>query len=364
MIDAQQEFLEGLLENEFDALLLSLPNRLTKATREAARLMSKRQARFLVDSYYQIQKYRIATHLQVLQLKNSSEPTEPIQWVRDVSVKIEAFIRGVLDEYSAHHPAGKWARAQVGIGPVLAAGLLAHVDPHQCSTAGKLWRFAGLDPTIKWVGKEGAREVVREVAGGRKSLDDVGVMTVAMKLNLNPILFLQHVAALDADENSDEEKSEYSLSSVEAVAARRPWNARFKVLCWKIGDSFCKVHNKPSAYYGRVYAERKAYEIARNEAGKNAEIAKRALEEKAYGKDTEAYKHLSKGKLPPGQLELRARRYAVKLFLAHFLEVYRRVEGLPVVLPYPIAVLGHSDYLPPPGDNDIPPRIGPDWGGE
>jgi hypothetical protein len=33
---------------------------------------------------------------------------------------------------------------------VIAAGLLAQIDFEKATTAGKIWRFAGLDPTVKW----------------------------------------------------------------------------------------------------------------------------------------------------------------------------------------------------------------------
>lgn len=40
-----------------------------------------------------------------------------------------------------------------GIGPVISAGLLAHIDIHRAVTVGHIWRFAGLDPSVKWLKK-------------------------------------------------------------------------------------------------------------------------------------------------------------------------------------------------------------------
>ena len=40
--------------------------------------------------------------------------------------------------------------AQHGIGPVIAAGLLAHIDIHKAPTVGNIWSFAGLNPDQKW----------------------------------------------------------------------------------------------------------------------------------------------------------------------------------------------------------------------
>jgi len=314
---------------------------------DSARLMSRRQARYLVDTYYEVQEYRKAAANQQRALEKAGEPAGAMGWVVDAMERVEAFVRYNLDSYSAASPLGAWARSQVGIGPVIAAGLLAHVDVRECPTAGHVWRFAGLDPSVRWVGSEKAEEIMRNVVGAKTdTLSVAQVLQVAEALNLTPERFLHHASELD---EQGEPTGEYTWDSVHAAASKRPWNARLKVLCWKIGDSFCKVHNKPDAFYGHLYAERKEYEVRRNEAGDNANLAKQILREKKIRRSTEAYKYLSRGLLPPGQIEARARRWAVKLFLAHYVEVGRKLEGLPVVAPYPIAHLGHAHKIDPPG---------------
>lgn len=127
------------------------------------------------------------------------------------------------------------------------------------------------------------------------------------------------------------------------------WNPHLKVLAWKIGKSFVKVSGREDAFYGKVFKDRKAYEMAKNEKGEYAEAAARYLAGRDYGKDTGARKTLESGKLPPFLIQARSERYAAKLFLAHFLEVYRNIEGLPVVAPWAIAHGGHTHYIAPPG---------------
>jgi len=132
---------------------------------------------------------------------------------------------------------------------------------------------------------------------------------------------------------------------------KRPWNAQLKVLCWKIGDSFCKFHNHPKCTYGHVYAARKALEVERNEAGRFQEQAEKTLANKAI-KDKDTRSVYGQGKLPAGRLELRARRYAVKLFLSHYWEVahfehYRTLPPLPFILAKDPTV--HRHYVPPAG---------------
>ena len=41
-------------------------------------------------------------------------------------------------------------RSIVGIGPVITAGFLAHIDIAKAPTVGHIWRFCGLDPTVRW----------------------------------------------------------------------------------------------------------------------------------------------------------------------------------------------------------------------
>jgi len=128
---------------------------------------------------------------------------------------------------------------------------------------------------------------------------------------------------------------------------KRPWNAKLKTLCWKVGQSFMKFHNHPDCFYGHTYAERKLYEITRNDAGGNAAAA--AAGALRVGKTTEAYKAYVAGKLPPGQIDARARRYAVKLFLSHLHETWYKAHfGKAPPLPYPIAIMGHAHIIPPP----------------
>jgi hypothetical protein len=126
-----------------------------------------------------------------------------------------------------------------------------------------------------------------------------------------------------------------------------PWNLFLKTLCWRLGDSFVKSHNKAGATYGKLYEARKKYEQARNERGELA--AQAAAGAARVKKETEAYKFYIKGVLPPGHIESRARRFAVKRFLSHYWMVGRMLMGLPVTQPYVIAKLGHKHMQDPIG---------------
>jgi len=63
---------------------------------------------------------------------------------------MEDQIKRALEIYSEQKLIGRWLTAHYGIGPVIASGLMAHIDIHKAKTAGAIWRFGGMDPTSKW----------------------------------------------------------------------------------------------------------------------------------------------------------------------------------------------------------------------
>ncbi len=258
--------------------------RLTRDLKAASTTLGRHEARYLVDLYYQMQDDRKRANNQLRSTTEAGEPGELVRWVAGNMAVIERDIKAALAAYAGSSRLGRWCLSIYGIGPVITAGLLAHIDIERAPTAGHIWRFAGLDPTVRW--------------------------------------------------NKGE---------------KRPWNADLKVICWKAGDSFVKFSNRPDCMYGRLYRERKVQEVTRNEGGQFAEQAARALTEKRYGKDTEAYKAYIAGKLPPAHLDARARRYAVKLFLSHWqATAYQLHYGRPAPFPYVIEHLGHTDMIQSP----------------
>lgn len=255
--------------------------RLTRDVKAAALTLSKGEARFLVDYFYILQAERIRSAHQVRALTKTGEPSEVLGWVGANVGVLERNIKTSLGAYAEASPVGRWSLSVRGIGPIIAAGLLAHLDITQAPTVGHIWRFAGLDPTRTW-----------------------------------------------------------------KKATKRPWNAALKTLCWKIGESFVKVSGHDDDVYGHLYLDRKAREVANNEAGVYVEQARQKLATCDIDKDTDAYGHYAAGRLPPGHLHARAKRWAVKLFLAHWHHVAFEVQyGVPPPKPYVISQLGHAHEI-------------------
>lgn len=235
-------------------------SKLSKDLREAAKGLGPQEARFLVDSYYIVQETRKRLANQIRSMGESGEPSTLLNWYFDQQRSLEKFLKTALDVYSANHEVGVWMRSIKGVGPVIAAGFLAHIDITKAVTAGSIWRFAGLEPTMEW-----------------------------------------------------------------NKGQRRPWNASLKVLCWKLGASFVKVSggDHPSPY-GMRYRRWKQIYQDRNDAGDYKDLSAKMLETKNFSKTTEAYKAYAEGRLPPGRIDLRARRKAVKLFISHLHDFWYR----------------------------------------
>jgi len=304
--------------------------KLTKDLKAAAVELTDHEARFLVDYYYIAQEDRKRSNNQVLSLEKNKEPNAVVSWLANQAETLEGQVKRALDAYTDGHVMGVWMRQIVGIGPVISAGLLAHIDITKAPTVGHIWRYAGLDPTSKWAGKKGAEDFVAE--------HGINFELAAQMIGMSEET-LRRMALND--------KGKVTETSFTNALKRRPWNSSLKTLCWKVGQSFMKFSGRDDCYYGKIYKERKAYEIARNERGDNKELAEQL--KKKVSKNTEAYKYFSNGLLPPGQIDARARRYAVKLFLSHLHGAWYETHfGTKPPLPYPIAHMGHAHFIPSP----------------
>jgi hypothetical protein len=190
-------------------------------------------------------------------------------------------------------PEAKWAYEQIGIGPIIAAGLAAHIDLTKADSISALWKFAGQAPGFD-----------RKVKG-----------------------------------------------------TKLPYNARLKVLCWKAGESFVKVSAKEEATYGKLYAAFKRQEIVRNQEGLYKEAAARELSSKKFkAEDSVTKKRLLAGMLSDAHLHARAKRRTVKIFLAHFWTVGRESRDLPLREPYAQRILGHDGIIKAPSKSSSQTR--------
>ena len=252
-----------------------------KELKQHACTMATDEARALVMNYYIEQEYRKSANNQCNALSKQGKSTKILEYFAKEHERLEKQYKTMLEKFVQSQEIGKWLTSITGIGPVIAAGLIAHIDITKCKSAGQIWSYAGYNPTQVW------------------------------------------------------EKHQ-----------KRPFNAALKLLCWKVGESFIKVSNNPKDFYGKLYKQRKEYEIKKNEDLEYAEQATHKLATVKIGKNTEAYKWYSKGMLPPAHINERAKRWTVKIFLSHLFAVwYQMVNGEKPAIPYAIAILGHAHTI-------------------
>jgi hypothetical protein len=236
-----------------------------------------------VELYYDAQKLRII-HANK---ERTEGPGELVSWFaywlelgeKVIQSKLKGWVEG--PESSAE---AKWSYSQIGIGPVIASGLAAHIDIEKAQSISAVWKFSGQAPGFD-----------RKQKG-----------------------------------------------------TKLPYNARLKTLCWKLGESFVKVSGKEGATYGQLYAQFKLEEIARNETGKYKDAAARELASKKFkAEDSVTKKRLLAGMLSDAHLHSRAKRRAVKIFLSHYWTMGRQARGLPIRDPYSKGIQGHDGIIEP-----------------
>lgn len=196
--------------------------RLDKDLRAAARTLGPAEARYLVDTYYSVQEYRKATENQVRAMSEEGEPHQLLTWLAHNVRTWENDIKRALDEFTDEYMVGRWMKSLCGIGPVISAGMLAQIDIRKAPTAGHIWRFAGLDPTRLWLGREKAKLAVSAAlpdhTKGRLTLAEV--QKVSEDLNWRWETVVEHI-----------ETHTPTADELCKFFARCPWNARLKVLC-------------------------------------------------------------------------------------------------------------------------------------
>lgn len=295
--------------------------RLTRDLKNAAQILERNEVRYLVDMYYGMQNQRIRADAQVRAsiTAEKPEPNELVAYLATVYSKLEDDMKAALQRYVESSLLGRWLMSIMGIGPVIAAGLLCHVDVTVAKTSGDVWRYSGYDPTSKWLGQEKARKAVSDVAGAATKLNKEEIELICNATARKFELFAKAC-------KFDEELNLAKRGDVVSALSKRPWNASMKRLGYLAGESFIKTKSRLGSYYGPLYDQRKAYENEKNLRFEYADQAAYALETKNFGADTEARKYYEKGLLPPAHIQSRVRRWVVRIFLSHYFQVAYEIE--------------------------------------
>src|ERR1039457_4381199 len=320
--------------------------KLTRDLTKAAATLSLLEVRYLSDQYGIVQKNRLATENQVRALNKSGEPHEVLLWLGKQCQTLENQIKKALDQWTEGQVLGRWAKKVPGIGPVLAAGLMAHIDLEHDRT----WY------DIVSEGPEGPEQEAQIVASFRSEK-----LRKAAGNDYHPLEKDHKIVLKERTERIRITTAGKTLSFAGWIPGLewkkgevRPWNAQLKVILWKCGESFVKVSGRDNDIYGKLYLSYKAYIQKKNERGDYAEQARKILVDRKHREDTVAKTFYLKGLLPPAHIHARARRYAVRIFVSHYHHVAYWLqfhEDPP--MPYAQAILLHADYFKPPYLDEI-----------
>lgn len=339
-----------LLEGEVE---LVIPEGLTKDLKKEIKSIknaSRQEIKCVVDNYYQVQKKRIALQGQIRALKQDSDDvnTDAFCDILDWQLKTQSIqekgLQDALKCICETSEVGRWLMSIKGIGPTLAAGLMAYFDVTNVEYATHFISYAGLnDNNRPWLGAEASKKIVEEVLGDSKVITNDHLVELAAKTKWSYKYLAENCSKYD---KNGELKSRSKTDLIKAIS-KIPYNKDLKTLIYKIEEAFVKVSNRGSLY-GRLINERKALETRLNEEGHYKEQAEAILRSKNIGKDTDAYKAYSQGKLPKAHIQRRACRWAAKIFVSHvFEEMYRVEKGKKPEPFYVFTYMGHKDYIEP-----------------
>lgn len=249
--------------------------------------------RWVVDAYYQLQKFRIATGNQILARERLvDQPAVPpsIRMTNDRLAEIEALLAADFSDALQGHLAMNWLGQIKGVGPVLAGKLLGLIGEIELAeTVSKLWRFAGY-----------------AVIDGKRERPTKG------------------------------EKLHY--------------NNRLKAACYLVSASFLKCG---SPYRTRSYDPARLFYLRRATGQSEAWCREQLGLLKAGDPPTKAAvtKAIKAATLPDGwtlgHQHMAAMRKMTKLFLGHLWLTWREAEGLPIREAYVQEKLGHSSIIGP-----------------
>lgn len=149
---------KGLSNKQISAILtpdnltnLGTVGKLDKDLTSKIKTLTKDEVRYIVDYYYMIQENRKRNSNQITAFSKDNEPHELFEFLNNQTMVLENQIKRSMDHWTDSYIVAKILKEKVyGIGPIITAGLVAHIDIKKAKTAGAIWRYAGLDPTSKW----------------------------------------------------------------------------------------------------------------------------------------------------------------------------------------------------------------------
>jgi len=261
--------------------------------------------RNLVDIYYDFQGQRIQTQLRIGASERENSLTKEqlsvygITTIFENAHNFEKDIEKLIIKQLKNHALYTQYLVDIqGIGPLLAAGLIAYIDDiEKFDHVSSLWQYSGY----------GMNRFCPQCK--KPTSVEVKYSTGTTAKKLRPF---ESCPECDGDT--------IPILQKRTAGYQSNWNDKLKTLAWKASTSFVKQSAAKSKY-------RKLYDkIKKDERRKHP--TKKTVGGKIMFND--------------GHINNRTMRKVSKIFLAHVWQTWRRQQGLPATEPYAKQLLGHS----------------------
>ena len=309
----------------------------TKDIRAAALDMSNKEAEYLLRDFFKLLGVQLSTsgHVYILKKQNLDGPA-----AKYISLEAKAIRRHIielLDIWTENFPTARWVKSIRGFGPIIAAGMTILVDIDKAPKISSLYRWAGLTPNSRRLSMKEAYKLIEEVSDALgDELTEEHLKWLARKLNKKEESFIKAAGGRNKE------------PSWELLLRALQWpeyNLLLKKVCNAIGDQVIKHKN----LYHDLFHIRLAYERDKNNKGALKNEAKRYLAR--YSSAPSCY---HEGYLTDAHLRARAKRWAVKVFLAHYYMVcyYMKYKETPPDI-YSLGILQGKTRIHPPNQKEL-----------
>lgn len=316
--------------------------RLTRPTgdiRIAAVDMSMVEARLVLRQFLELQPAQMSTKAHYKNLVKAGHTNSVMRFVKNSTEYVRTYqYKELLDIWTEKFPEARWAKSIFGIGSIIAAGLVCHIDFNKVKSPSSITQHAGQAPNSRKVTIEAAYALMEqsmELYGDTPK--DTHIKWLCKQLDKDFNTFHKFCR---------KKGRPYHWDQIFSAIRWPSYDPTLKHICLLLGNTFILK----KSLYQAIYRERRDHwEIPRNEAGLYKKVAAKQLKMFNYKPWKDPYKCYTAGYLPDGHINNRARKYAVKIFLSHYYSVYYYIRtGEVPYNAYAIDILsGHKKILVP-----------------
>lgn len=301
---------------------------LTNSVQEDLKTLSGKELKTLFSFYrtYQLARIRLLNQLGAI-LATSHIQSKTLAYLANNMIAMEGRIAKIMSLWAENHPVCKWAMSINGIGGIMASTFVGYLNLDKCKCAAQFWKYAGLSPDSKRVKGE--------------------------KFNWSADLKMACYLLGDLIVKRGKPRPEKYREKIQKWNEEHPDNP--KRITREDWQQVCEDWQSDSNLYCRLYWSRKEYETKLNEERAYADQAKALLAERRYT-NPDDIAVLKSGKLKASHINMRARRYAVKMFLAHLFEFSWEAKYGWAPTPYAVAHLDHREVIPIPNKDKFMPE--------